>query len=85
MSEEPRVIGKVFDSLREDLDCVFVMTKISHSPSEPDQVFGAWFFLDVLACLRKFRFKLTPRLFREWRRNLLGAFQTRLPDYCRAT
>jgi len=83
VSQESWIVGKFFRSLREDLDCVFVMTEVGDSPAEPDQIIGTWFCLGVLACLRKFRFKLAPRFPRERRRDLLSALQTRLREYWR--
>jgi hypothetical protein len=80
MTQETRVIGKPFSALREDLNRGFVMSEVSRSSSEPDQVISARVCLDVFACLGKFRFKLAPRLAREWWSDLLSALQTRLPE-----
>src|SRR6185295_6220461 len=79
MTKEARVIGKLFRALCEGLDRGFVMTEVSRSSSEPDQVIGARVCLGVFACLGEFRFKRAPCFAREWRSDLLGALQTRLP------
>jgi len=81
MTQESGVVGKLFRALGENLNCVFVMTEVGDAPSEPDQVIGACVGLGVFACFGKFGFKLATRLSRKWRRNLLGALQTRLTEY----
>ena len=81
MSHEAWIVGKLFRTLREDLDCVLVMTEVSDSSAEPDQIISSGFRLRVLACFSKFRLKFAPCLSRERRRDFLSALQTRLPTY----
>ncbi len=80
MTIEARIVRKLFYSLRKDPDCVEVMSKVSRSSSEPDQIVCARVQLDVFARVGEFRFKLAPRFAREWWSDLLCALQTRLPE-----
>jgi len=81
VTEKSRVIGKLLRTLREDLDRGFVVTEVSGSPSEPDQIVSALICLCVLACFGKFCFKVAPRLSCEWRRDLFGALEACLCEY----
>jgi hypothetical protein len=80
VTQESRVVGKLLGALREDLNCVFVVTEVSDSPAEPEEIIGAWVCLCVLACFGKFCFKVSTCFSREWRRDLLGALEACLRE-----
>src|ERR1041384_2213998 len=84
VTEESRVIGKLLRTLCEDLNCGFVVTEISDSPAEPDQIISAWVGLGVLACFGEFCFEVAPRFSCERRCDLFGALEACLRKYGRA-
>ena len=81
VTQESRVVGKLLGALREDLNGVFVVTEVSGSSSEPDQIISAWICLGIPACFGKFCFKVASRFSREWWRDLFGALQACLREY----
>jgi hypothetical protein len=80
MAQEPRIVRELFGALGEDPYSLFVMTDVCSPSSEPDQIVGTGFRFSVLFGVAEFNFKVAPNLARQWRRDLLCAFNTVLTE-----